>query len=188
MKQFQRDFGRVLFAFLCAAPSAAFAQVLEIARDGTVSRLGYAAPAAAHASASACADELRSAFEEAARRYDLSVELVEAVAQTESNCAAGAVSPAGALGVMQLTPATAHDLGIDARNAAQNIFGGAAYLRQQIDRFGGRLDLALAAYNAGPSAVESHNAATAYAETRQYVARNLNLLAEQSLQQTGTNQ
>ncbi len=185
MKQVRRDCAHILFAFLCAAPTAAFAQVLEIAPDGTMSRLGLAEPAVPQ-SRSSCDERLKPIFEEAARRYDLSATLVQVIARTESNCAAHAVSPAGAVGVMQLMPATANDLGVDARNTTENIMGGAAYLRQLIDHFGGRLDLALAAYNAGPSAVESHNAASAYAETRQYVERNFNLLAEQSLQQTGT--
>ena len=176
---------RILFALLCASPTAAFAQVLEISPEGTVSRLGFTAPAVTESRGS-CDEYLKTIFEEAARRYDLSVTLIQAVARTESNCTAHAVSPAGAVGVMQLTPATAHELGVDAGNTAQNIMGGAAYLRKQIDHFGGRLDLALAAYNAGPSAVESHNAASAYRETRQYVERNFNLLAEQSLHQTGT--
>jgi soluble lytic murein transglycosylase-like protein len=158
---------------------------LEIAPDGTVNRLGRSAPVAARASAP-CDERLQPTFEEAARRYDLSVAFIRAVAQTESNCVTDAVSQAGALGVMQLMPATARDLGVDARDPAQNILGGAAYLRQQIDRFGGRLDLALAAYNAGPSVAQRHDAATTFPETRVYVERNLSLLADQSLDQTGT--
>ncbi len=183
--RFSRNCARTALALLLATPASAFAQVLEIEPDGTVNRLGWPQPAAAHASSPPCGAALRQTFEEAARRYDLSVTLIQAVARTESNCTADAVSPAGAIGVMQLMPATARELGVDARDPAENIMGGAAYLRQQIDRFEGRLDLALAAYNAGPTAVERHNAASAYAETRGYIARNLDLLAEQSLQ-TGT--
>jgi len=186
MKQIRRNCARLLFAFLCAAPTAAFAQVLEIASDGSVSRLGFGAPAVTQSRGSCDQHHLKPIFEEAAQRYDLSVALIQVIARTESHCAAHAVSPAGAVGVMQLMPATASDLGVDASNTAQNIMGGAAYLRQLIDHFGGRLDLALAAYNAGPGAVESRNAASAYAETRRYVERNFNFLAEQSLQQTGT--
>jgi soluble lytic murein transglycosylase-like protein len=178
-----------LLVTLFAAPTSAFAQMIEIGPDGAVSHHGWparAAEPAATASASSCNQDLRATFEEAARRYDVSVELLEAVAQTESNCSAEAVSPAGALGVMQLMPGTARQLGVDARDPAENIMGGAAYLREQIDRFGGRLDLALAAYNAGPAAVERRNAASAFPETRTYIARNLDRLADQSLSQTRT--
>jgi soluble lytic murein transglycosylase-like protein len=185
MKQVRRKCARILLAFLCAAPSAALAQVLAIAPDGTVNRLGFSEPVAAQASAP-CGERLQPIFEAAARRYDLSAAFIRSVAQTESNCATSAVSDAGAVGVMQLMPATAHDFGVDARDTAQNILGGAAYLRQQIDHFGGRLNLALAAYNAGPRAAQRYNAAITFPETRRYVERNLNLLADQSLHQTGT--
>ncbi|MGH6952406.1 MAG: lytic transglycosylase domain-containing protein [Vitreimonas sp.] len=150
-----------------------------------MSRHGWPAPQpATQASSQTCSQALRATFEEAALRYDVSVELLEAVAHTESRCSADAVSPAGAVGVMQLMPGTARELGVDARDPAENIMGGAAYLREQIDRFEGRLDLALAAYNAGPTAVERRNAASAFAETRNYIARNLDRLADQSLSQT----
>jgi soluble lytic murein transglycosylase-like protein len=73
---------------------------------------------------------------------------------------------------MQLMPETASDLGVtDPFNVRQNIDGGARYLRQMLDRFGGRLDLALAAYNAGPGAVEKYDGRVPYPETREYVKR-----------------
>lgn len=180
---------RLVLALVLLTPAPAFAQMLEIGPDGSVSRHGWparqpAAQVSSQASSQTCSQALRATFEEAARRYDVSVELLEAVAHTESRCSADAVSPAGALGVMQLMPGTARELGVDARNPAENIMGGAAYLREQIDRFGGRLDLVLAAYNAGPTAVERRNAATAFAETRTYIARNLDVLADRSLSQT----
>lgn len=160
------------------APSAAVAQVLEVAHDGTVSVLGVA-PAPQPKS---CADaELMPAFEAAAARHDLSIDLLLSVARVESNCSADAVSPAGAIGVMQLMPETARALGVDPRDARQNIDGGAAYLRQQIDRFDGRIDLALAAYNAGPAPVVRRGAVPPYPETRRYVGENLDTLADLSL-------
>jgi soluble lytic murein transglycosylase-like protein len=176
---------RIAIALLATTPEHAVAQVLEIAPDGTVTQLGAPVPESAAPTRSCAQDELRSAFQAAARRYDLSVDLLVNVASTESNCAADAVSPAGAVGVMQLMPGTARELGVDPANPVENIFGGAAYLRQQLDRFDGRLDLALAAYNAGPEAVARHNGVPAYAETRRYVERNLDLFAAQSLSQSG---
>jgi soluble lytic murein transglycosylase-like protein len=161
------------------APAAARAQVLEVAPDGSVRQLGVAAPAA---QARSCANaELMPAFQTAAARQGLSVDLLLSVARTESNCDANAVSPAGAIGVMQLMPATARELGVDPHDPRQNIEGGAAYLRQQIDRFGGRIDLALAAYNAGPGPVARSGAVPAFSETRSYVGQNLDQLADLSL-------
>jgi soluble lytic murein transglycosylase-like protein len=152
--------------------------VLEVASDGTVRQLGVAAPPRPRSCARA---ELMPAFEAAAQRHDLSVDLLLSVARAESNCDANAVSPVGAIGVMQLMPDTARELGVDPRDPRQNIDGGAAYLRRQIDRFGGRIDLALAAYNAGPAPVARADAVPPYPETRRYVGRNLDLLAERSI-------
>jgi soluble lytic murein transglycosylase-like protein len=168
------------------APAAAGAQVLEVSGDGTVRELGAAIvrqpePASPREPTTCTGSELGAAFEAAAARHGLSVDLLMSVARAESGCDADAVSPAGAVGVMQLLPETARELGVDPRDPRQNIDGGAAYLRQQIDRFGGRLDLALAAYNAGPAPVERHDAVPPYSETRRYVGRNLDLLAERSL-------
>jgi len=176
----------LLAPFALLVPATAGAQVLEVAPDGSVHELGAAAvrqPAVAtrQEPTSCTGSELRAAFEAAAARHDLSVDLLMSVARAESGCDTDVVSPAGAIGVMQLLPDTARELGVDPRDPRQNIEGGAAYLRQQIDRFGGRLDLALAAYNAGPAPVARRDAVPPYAETRRYVGRNLDQLAERSL-------
>ena len=113
--------------------------------------------------------------------HDLSAALVDTVARRESAYHAGAVSKAGAIGLMQLMPATARSLGVDPRDPAANMDGGALYLRRQLTRFGGRIDLALAAYNAGPGAVERYGGIPPYRETRAYVAATLDRLADMSL-------
>ncbi|MEW6583585.1 MAG: lytic transglycosylase domain-containing protein [Actinomycetota bacterium] len=98
--------------------------------------------------------------------------LVAAVARAESNFRPDAVSPAGAQGIMQLMPGTARGLGVtDPFDAWQSLRGGARYLRQQLDRFGGDTTLALAAYNAGPGAVARSGGVPPYAETQAYVRR-----------------
>jgi soluble lytic murein transglycosylase-like protein len=106
--------------------------------------------------------------------------LVEAVAWQESRYNQMAVSPKGALGVMQLLPSTASDLGVDPSDLRGNIEGGVAYLAQQLRRYGGDLRLALAAYNAGPGAVDRHRGVPPYAETQTYVRAILARLASAS--------
>ena len=110
-------------------------------------------------------------FAEAAKSHGLDLSLLEAVAWQESRGRMSAVSPKGALGVMQLMPGTAAEMGVRADDLADNIRGGALYLRRQLDRFGGSVPLALAAYNAGPGAVLRYKGVPPYRETRDYVAR-----------------
>lgn len=110
---------------------------------------------------------------EAAAEHAIAPELIHAVIRAESNYDASAVSPRGAVGLMQLMPATARELGVsDAANPAANIRGGARYLKRLLERFDDDIALALAAYNAGPGAVlRSGRAIPAFAETRRYVPR-----------------
>lgn len=105
-----------------------------------------------------------------ARRYGVPEQLALAVARAESGLRQEARSPAGAIGVMQLMPATAMALGVDPHNLAQNIEGGIRYLRQQFDRFGD-WRLAVAAYNAGPEAVKRYGGIPPFRETQKYVQR-----------------
>jgi hypothetical protein len=107
---------------------------------------------------------------------NLDPKLVKALIQVESGYNLRALSNKGAMGLMQLMPATASLL--DVRNpydADDNLRGGTRYLRQMLDRFAGRVELALSAYNAGPGAVERHGGIPPYAETRAYVRRILTL-------------
>ncbi|MDH3264746.1 MAG: lytic transglycosylase domain-containing protein [Paracoccaceae bacterium] len=104
----------------------------------------------------------------AARRYNVPEDLYLRLVQQESGWNPRAVSHKGATGLAQLMPATARRLGVDIDNPHQNLEGGARYLRMMYDRFGS-WRLALAAYNAGPEAVEQHGGVPPYSETRNYV-------------------
>lgn len=119
----------------------------------------------------AAAPKLQTILEKTARRYDLDPGLVREVARQESDFDPHSVSSKGALGVMQLMPATARDLGVrHPFNAAENIDGGARYLKELLQRYDGDVPLTLAAYNAGPGAVDRYGRRIPpYAETRAYV-------------------
>jgi soluble lytic murein transglycosylase-like protein len=120
----------------------------------------------------AAGEVIERSIQEAAARYNLSPGLIRGVIRAESNFQVQAVSSAGAQGLMQLMPETAGELGVTKPfDIQQNIDGGSRYLRQMLDRFGGNLKLALAAYNAGPGAVEKYEGRVPYAETQEYVKR-----------------
>ena len=106
---------------------------------------------------------------DAARRTGLPPALVESVARVESNLRPDAVSPKGALGVMQLMPSTARALEVDPHDTAQNIDAGARLLRELLIKYDGNVVKALSAYNAGASAVDRYHGMPPYAETQNYV-------------------
>jgi soluble lytic murein transglycosylase-like protein len=107
-----------------------------------------------------------------AARYDLPPAMLRAVVEVESGFNPRAVSPAGAMGLMQLMPATATALGVqDPFNPEANLDGGARYLRQLLDSFQGDAARALAAYNAGPGAVKRYGGIPPYRETQAYVQK-----------------
>jgi soluble lytic murein transglycosylase-like protein len=144
-----------------AAPAAA--KIAETAR-GTSTPRGEAALLRR--------EKLAPMVAAAARIHGLPEALLQAVIEVESNFNAGAVSVKGALGLMQLMPQTARYLGVaDARDPAANIDGGARYLKELLGRFGNDLPLALAAYNAGPAAVQRSGAIPQFSETQRYVPR-----------------
>jgi soluble lytic murein transglycosylase-like protein len=114
----------------------------------------------------------------AATKYGLDPALLKGLIRQESNFNASARSGAGAQGLTQLMPGTASALGVDPSDPAQAIDGGARYLEQQLDRFGGDPSKALAAYNAGPGAVAKYGGVPPYAETQNYVKNVLGYAAE----------
>jgi soluble lytic murein transglycosylase-like protein len=111
----------------------------------------------------------RTLLAEAATRTGLPPAFVESVARVESALRPGAVSPKGALGVMQLMPATARALAADPRDPAQNIDAGARLLRDLLIKYDGDVVKALSAYNAGAGAVDRYRGMPPYAETQNYV-------------------
>jgi len=119
------------------------------------------------------ASRFDSIVQEHASRQALRPELVRAVIQVESGYNPRATSPKGAMGLMQLMPGTARDLGVrDPYDPEENIRGGTKYLRQLLDKYRGNEDLALAAYNAGPGAVDKHGEKVPpYRETKDYVRK-----------------
>lgn len=123
--------------------------------------------------------DIRQSVRNAATKYAISEKLIQSVIQAESNYRPDAVSPAGAQGLMQLMPATARALGVsDPFDVDQNIDAGARYLRKMMDRFGGDIKLALAAYNAGPGTVRRYNGDVPYPETQTYIQRVLSTMAD----------
>jgi Transglycosylase SLT domain len=127
---------------------------------------------------------IENAIKTAADSQGLPVEFVRSVARMESGYNPKAISPKGAIGLMQLMPSTAGTLGVRPEVIADNAEGGAKYLRELLVRYKGNAVLALAAYNAGPDAVKKYGGVPPYAETRQYVLRVLHEYARQQAVKT----
>jgi soluble lytic murein transglycosylase-like protein len=113
----------------------------------------------------------RELVEAAARKHGLPPSFVHSVVSAESGYKTDALSPKGAIGLMQLMPATAQTYGADPHDPSQNVEAGAAYLRELLIKYNGDARLALAAYNAGPGAVSKYNGVPPYAETQTYIER-----------------
>jgi len=136
----------------------------------------FASTFKARALTSGCV-ELDAIFDAAGQKYNLSPDLLKAVAKVESTFRPHLVSKSGAMGIMQIMPGTARYLGVtDPFDPEQSIMGGARYLRENLDRFDGDIELALAAYNAGWPAVKKHGGIPPFRETQAYVPKVLGYL------------
>ena len=149
----------------------------QTAGTGTTTKADAAkvTPSGASTQLSSASNETTRFIQEAAAKYGLDSRLVAAVAEAESSGNQSEVSDVGAVGVMQLMPDTAAALGVNPYDEKQNIEGGAHYLKQMLDTFGGDMKKAIAAYNAGPQAVKDYGGVPPYAETQNYVNKVLDL-------------
>ena len=118
---------------------------------------------------------LSGLISEASQKYKVDPKLLSAIAEVESGGNQDETSSAGAVGVMQLMPDTAASLGVNPYDKQQNVEGGAKYLRQMLDTFGGDVSKAVAAYNAGPQAVKDYGGIPPYKETQNYVNKVLDI-------------
>lgn len=136
-------------------------------------------PVSRHTKATSEEDRrIQLAIQNAATQYNVSPRLIHSIARAESAYNPRAVSRAGAKGVMQLIDGTARDMGVtNVFDIEQNIRGGTRYIRQMLDRYHNNIQLALAAYNAGPQAVDRYGGIPPYPETQTYVRRIMHFLA-----------
>ena len=153
---------------------AGYEQEEEVIEAATPPPAVAAAPVPVTPPAAAVPDTPAELAAWAAKKYLLPDSFVKSVMKAESGFQPNAVSPKGAIGLMQLMPDTARVLGVDPRDPHQNADGGAQYLRQLLAKYENdpnQVLLALAAYNAGPAAVERYHGVPPYKETREYILR-----------------
>lgn len=172
-----------LFALACLG-APAHADVYELAADGTFARIDpVPATAASLGQVVTPAREgtILGAIDTLSRAHRLDPALAEAVAWTESRLHTSAVSPRGAVGIMQLMPGTAAGLGVNPHDGRGNIAGGITLIAALLRRYDNDLVLALAAYNAGTAAVDRYHGVPPFRETRAYVAAVLDRLASRAM-------
>ena len=125
-----------------------------------------------HPSYSSSSLEIDGYIEELSAKYSIDPKLVHSIIKQESGYKSDSVSGAGAMGLMQLMPATAASLGVkDPFDPGQNIEGGVKYMKQMMDKYNGNTELALAAYNAGPGNVDRYGGIPPFQETQNYVSK-----------------
>lgn len=198
-----RRFALPIFAVLPLTGfcSGAHANVFERKRNGNLVEISqpawradaspaverrYSPTADPASNSSQSQNAVRQHIQVAATRFGIDHNLVDAVAWQESRYNPRALSTAGAMGVMQLMPGTARQLGVrNPHDVEQNVVGGTAYLRQQLERFGNNVPLALAAYNAGPGAVIKYGGIPPYRETQDYVRQIMQRLSATSAYRAG---
>ena len=169
--QFQGTDGTVHFTNAPNDPR--YRRMAGVLKNSSGTAEGFFRVPAAAASSATLTDTIR----EAAQRHGVPEQLVSAVIRVESGFNTRAVSRKGARGLMQLMPGTAAILGVrDSFDPTENIDGGVRHLRGLLDRYGNNLPFALAAYNAGEGAVNTHGGIPPYAETQAYVGRILSIL------------
>lgn len=173
---------------LQAASTAIEAVTQKTESASTSAASSSQAPASATSSNSlGCPDELDTYFQKASATYGVDVNLLKSIAKAESSFQTDAVSKSGAMGVMQLMPATASGLGVsDAYNAEQNIMGGSKYIAQLLEQYNGDTSLALAAYNAGSNNVDKYGGIPPFTETQNYVKKVLSYYESASAEAQNT--
>jgi soluble lytic murein transglycosylase-like protein len=154
-----------------ASTAVAGYEAEEYVAPAAVAMAAVAAPATPAGGMATEAPTPRELADAAADRYGLPRALVRSVMAAESGFEPLAISPKGAIGLMQLMPGTAQLLGADPRNPAQNVDAGTRYLRDLLEKYNYGLRHALAAYNAGPGAVDKYNGVPPYRETIDYISR-----------------